>query len=220
MRIGIVGLAANPPHPGHWSMVNALRQCNLVDRIVVKPSGKRPDKKGLISGLAVAGFGAGAWIFGQLAGIWIESMGILPTFMVLGNIFLVAVVLSSLVLVNPPVGLTPEGFKVEAKKTATTADATWKGMLKTKQFWFLWLMFTFGAAAGLMVIGNLKPFGIYSGLSAAIAGSAVGILALFNGAGRITWGYASDKIGRTKAMALMFVLQGIMMLALENFAKV
>ena len=49
MRIGIVGLAANPPHPGHWSMVNALRQCNLLDRIVVKPSGKRPDKKGLIS---------------------------------------------------------------------------------------------------------------------------------------------------------------------------
>jgi OFA family oxalate/formate antiporter-like MFS transporter len=78
----------------------------------------------------------------------------------------------------------------------------------------LWAMFVFGAGAGLMVIGNLKPFGIASGLSPEVAGTAVGILALFNGAGRIFWGTASDRIGRAKSMFIMFLLQGAMMLAL------
>ncbi len=175
-----------------------------------------PDKRGLITGLAVAGFGAGAWIFAQLASSLIESIGLPATFMSLGLIFLLAVIPSSFLMINPPEGWTPKGFKAEVKasKTSKTDDLAWNDMLKTKQFWFLWIMFTFGAAAGLMVIGNLKPFGIYSGLPAAVAGSAVGILALFNGAGRIIWGFASDKMGRTKAMTLMFILQGIMMLAL------
>jgi len=92
-------------------------------------------------------------------------------------------------------------------------------MIQTRQFWFLWLMFTFGAAAGLMVIGNLKPFGIFSGLSAAIAGSAVGILAIFNAGGRIVWGWLSDKMGRTHTMFLLFLLQGVMMLALMKMGS-
>ncbi|MBU0627718.1 MAG: OFA family MFS transporter [Nanoarchaeota archaeon] len=181
-----------------------------------------PDKRGLITGLAVAGFGAGAWLFAQLAGSLIESTGLLATFMTLGTIFMIAIVASSFFLVNPPDGWVPEGFKIETKKGAKSAkknDISWQDMIKTKQFWLLWLMFTFGASAGLMVIGNLKPFGVYAGLSAAIAGSAVGILALFNGAGRITWGFVSDKIGRTRSMLIMFLLQGAMMLILMNMGS-
>ena len=80
-------------------------------------------------------------------------------------------------------------------------------------------MFVFGAAAGLLVIGILKPYGMHGGLSAAAAANAVGVLALFNGAGRIVWGAASDKIGRKNAMTLMFLLQGGMMLALINMGS-
>lgn len=179
-----------------------------------------PDKRGLISGLAVAGFGAGAWIFAQLATYFIYMYGLLDTFWMLGIIFLVAVVVGSLTLRNPPSGWIPKGHKKEVKKsTSKTKDYEWKEMIKTKQFWMLWVMFMFGAAAGLMVIGNLKPFGIFSGLSAIVAGSAVGILALFNGGGRIIWGTASDKLGRSKSMALMFVLQGAIMLALVQMGS-
>lgn len=175
-----------------------------------------PDKRGLITGLSVAGFGAGAWIFAQLASSLIESVGISATFMMLGNIFIAAIVLSSLLMINPPVGWTPKGFKAKNEKTnkATSKNIAWQKMLKTRQFYLLWIMYFFGASAGLLVIGNLKPFGVFSGLTAAVAGSAVGILALFNGAGRITWGFLSDKLGRTKSMAIMSLLQGIMMLAL------
>ncbi|MFH1055979.1 MAG: MFS transporter, partial [Candidatus Altiarchaeota archaeon] len=59
----------------------------------------------------------------------------------------------------------------------------------------------------------------YSGLTPVAAGTAVGILALFNGAGRITWGWLSDRMGRSKAMTAMFLLQGIMMLYLMNMGS-
>jgi MFS transporter, OFA family, oxalate/formate antiporter len=183
-----------------------------------------PDKRGLITGLAVAGFGGGAWIFAKLSSSLIASVGVLPTFVYLGMIFGVAVVIGSLFLVNPPEGYKPEGWepkKVEASVSGEKVieNYTWKEMLKTKQFWFLWIMFVFGAAAGLMVIGNLKPFGVFSGMTAAMAGSAVGILALFNAAGRIAWGWSSDKLGRTKAMFIMFLLQGIIMLLLMKMGS-
>ncbi|MBW2979958.1 OFA family MFS transporter [Candidatus Woesearchaeota archaeon] len=178
-----------------------------------------PDKRGLISGLAVAGFGAGAWIFAKLASFFITTWNLRAAFMNLGIIFLVAVIFGALFLRNPPKDWKPKGFRAKAAKKVAAKDFKWQKMIKTNQFWLLWLMFTFGAAAGLMVIGNLKPFGIHSGLPAAVAGSAVGILALFNGAGRIVWGSLSDKLGRTRAMFLMFLLQGIMVLALMRMGS-
>ena len=178
-----------------------------------------PDKRGLITGLAVAGFGAGAWIFAQLASSLIVSVGLNATYFMLGIIFLVAVVFGALFLKNPPADWKPKGFKVKTQAKKAAKEYSWNEIVKTKQFWLLWLMFMFGATAGLMVIGILKPFGVSSGLTAAIAGSAVGILALFNGAGRIIWGWLSDKLSRTNAMFLMFLLQGIMMLILVNMGS-
>jgi len=182
-----------------------------------------PDKRGLITGIAVAGFGAGAWIFARLGEMFIESGGVLQAFLYLGVIYLVMIVLGAQLLRNPPKGWKPKGWEETTKdeKHAKEINFEWKEMLKTRQFILLWLMFFSGAVAGLMVIGNLKPFGIYSGLDAVAAGTAVGILALFNGAGRIVWGWASDRLGRSRAMMGMLGLQGLMMLAigLANFGS-
>ncbi len=182
-----------------------------------------PDKRGMVTGLAVAGFGAGAWIFAKIASSFIDAYGILTSFMYLGIIFMLAVVIGAQFLRNPPPGWKPTGWNpTESKpnsKTSSTEDFAWRDMIKLKQFWMLWIMFVFGAAAGLLVIGILKSYGVHSGLSAAAAANAVGVLALFNGAGRIVWGAASDKIGRNNAMTLMFLLQGIMMLALINMGS-
>ncbi len=179
-----------------------------------------PDKRGLITGLAVAGFGAGAWVFAKVATIFIESSGILQAFTNLGIIFLLAVVAGAQLLKNPPMGWKPSNWSPpEAKETVSKVDFEYREMLGTRQFWMLWLMFIFGAAAGLMVIGILKPYGVYSGLTPAVAGNAVGVLALFNGAGRIIWGAVSDRMGRKNAMSLMFLLQGLMMLALINMGS-
>ena len=175
-----------------------------------------PDKRGLVTGLAVAGFGAGAWLFAKIASNFIDAYGLSTAFMCLGAIFTVAVVLGAQLLRNPPAEWKPAGWSPPESKlsAASAADFEWRDMVRCKQFWMLWIMFVFGAAAGLLVIGILKPYGLHSGLSAAAAANAVGVLALFNGAGRIVWGMVSDLIGRRNAMTLMFLLQGVMMLAL------
>ncbi len=178
-----------------------------------------PDKRGLISGVAVASFGAGAWVFAQIADSLIPSIGLLRTFAALGIIYFLFVFIGALILRNPPVGWMPKGWSSSKKDRKPVSDFSWKDMLGTHQFWMLWIIFVIGAAAGFIVIGNLAPYGIYSGLDTVVATSAVGVLALFNGAGRIVWGTLSDKLGRSKAMALMFILQGLMMLVLISMGS-
>jgi OFA family oxalate/formate antiporter-like MFS transporter len=174
-----------------------------------------PDKRGFITGLGVAGYGAGALVFAKVVTYFIDSIGVMKAFSYLGIIFLIACIPGALILCNPPHGWLPAGWAPDKKKSKTSGrEFEWKEMLRTVQFWMLWLMFVAGAAAGLLVISNLKPFGMHCGLSKAVAVSAVGILAVFNGAGRIVWGIAYDKLGRPVSMSLMFFLQGIMMFAI------
>ncbi len=173
-----------------------------------------PDKRGLVTGLAVAGFGAGAWVFGRLGEMFITSFGVLDAFTYLGIILVLLVAAGAQLLRNPPAGWKPAGWNPPEAKAAKKRDFEWGEMMRTRQFWMLWAMFTFGALAGLMVIGNLTSIGKFFGLGPVAAGATfVGILAVCNGAGRVCWGIISDRIGRTKSMFLMFSLQGAMMLA-------
>ncbi len=188
-----------------------------------------PDKLGLATGIAVAGFGAGAFFISVLSGKGIdmpglkidliqllENYGLDGTLLIWGVVFLAFGGIGALLLKNPPVGWQPAGWEPPAKSSSAQVREDWgrSDMLKTPQFWMLLAMFIFAASAGLMTIGILKLYGIDSGLTSAAAGTAVGILALFNGAGRIFWGWASDKIGRTVAMGIMFFLQAGIMFAL------
>ncbi len=188
-----------------------------------------PDKLGLATGLAVFGFGFGAFFISIFSGKGIDMPGLKVdllqllanhglggTFMIWGIVFLVVGGIGAFLLKNPPAGWKPAGWTPPVKTGAAPVREDWERgeMIKTPQFWMLLGMFVFAASAGLMTIGILKVYGIDSGLTAAAAGTAVGILAIFNGAGRIVWGWASDKIGRTTAMAIMFFLQACMMFAL------
>jgi len=132
-----------------------------------------PDKKGLITGLAVAGFGFGAIIWIKLAGGWgglLASMGVLKVFLIYGIIFGAAVIIGSIWMVNPPEGWKPAGW--EPPTTADTEDDSNEStaessaefmpgeMLRKPQFYGLWVMFIFSGMAGLMTIGIIKLFGI------------------------------------------------------------
>jgi len=198
-----------------------------------------PDKKGLIMGLAVAGFGFGALIWVKLTqgfqfgpvdltpgwtGLFGAGWSVSAVFKLYGVLFAALVILGSLVMVNPPEGWSPPGW------TAPTTGAGSEGshdlaplqMARTPQFWILFSNFTVGAMAGLMVIGIIKLFGMEAlakagveGTKASvITGTAMGLFyALLNGLGRIVWGAASDKLGRKNSIVLMNLLQGIMMIA-------
>ena len=188
-----------------------------------------PDKKGMLTGLAVAGFGFGALIWIKLAGSWghlIDRVGLANVFMIYGIAFAVIVLLGSVWMVNPPEGYRPPGWKppepgAGGSAASGSADLDSAQMLGTPQFYALWLMFLAGAMAGLMVIGCIKLFGIdalmASGMdeatASAHAGTAMAVFfALANGLGRIGWGIVSDKLGRKASLFLMLACQGVVML--------
>jgi len=177
-----------------------------------------PDRRGMVTGLAVAGSGFGALIWIKAAGSWGNLLdpgvlGFSGTLMLYGVLFLVFVLLGSIVMVNPPEGWVPAGL----------VEFTSGEMLKTSQYYMVLLTFTFSAMAGLMVIGSIKLFGIDAlvagGMDAAkasaTAGTAMAVFySLANGIGRIAWGTLSDKIGSKRSIVLMCAIQGVMMLSL------
>lgn len=194
-----------------------------------------PDKKGLITGLAVAGFGFGAMLWVKLAGEWgslLANMGLSNTFTIYGVIFLVAVVIGGTWMVFPPEGWVPAGYKPpEAAKGAAPAAGTVNfvsgEMLRTPQFYMIFLTFLFGAGAGLMSIGLMKLFpgqaleanGFSAAEASAIAGTAMAVFySLANGLGRIAWGTISDKLGRKTSLIIMTAMQGAVVIAFPFMA--
>jgi MFS family permease len=195
-----------------------------------------PDKKGMVSGLAVAGFGFGATLWVKLAGSWFGGLlnttsvfglpGVQSVFFIYGIVFAALVLIGSIVMVNPPAGWKPAGWEPPAPSDTPshatgTADFTSGQMLGTIQYYSLVLMFIGSALAGLMVIGVIRLFGIdalqASGARADVAaagiaaGTAMAWYAILNGLGRIVWGTVSDRIGRKWALFLMCLFQGIIM---------
>jgi len=187
-----------------------------------------PEHKGLVSGLAVAGFGFGAYLFSKEYGAlgYIRAHGIVPFFTVHGLVCLVVIIVGALLLRNPP-----EAAPATAAKAVQSGESTWQETLRKPAFYLLWLMFFSGAMAGLMVIGILKVFAGEQLVSAALQGggalsdaarqelmlkgaAAVGWLAIFNAVGRVVWGFVSDRIGRTSAFIAMFLFQAVTMFTL------
>jgi len=194
-----------------------------------------PDKKGLITGLAVAGFGFGAMLWVKLAGAWghmIENMGLGTTFIIYGIIFLIAVVLGGMFMIFPREGWQPEGWtppqaSAGSAPAAGTVDFLTGQMLRTPQFYMIFLTFLFGAGAGLMSIGLMKLFpsqaleanGLSATQASAIAGTAMAVFfSLANGLGRIAWGAMSDKLGRKLSVIIMTGSQGLFVLAFPMMA--
>ena len=192
-----------------------------------------PDKVGLVSGLAVAGFGFGATFWIKAAGAWFGGgllqnfsifnlPGLESTFVLYGIILIVLVLLGSLVMKTPPDDYIPEGWNPQTdalNPDLESIDVHSSEMLRTPQFRLLFSMFLLSAFAGLMVIYCIKLFGIdaLSAKSAAqasvTAGTAMAVYAILNGLGRILYGKWSDILGRKKMLRIMMLSQAIMMAA-------
>lgn len=172
-----------------------------------------PDKRGLMTGIAVGGFGAGALITAPVATRLIASVGVLNTFLYLGIAYLVITVLTGLMMQNPPEGWRPEGWEPSAtlQKTASARDFTLAEALRTWQWWALWLLLFLNTSAGISVISQEAPmFQELAGVTAAAAAGMVGIVAFGNGAGRIFWAWVSDLIPRRFVFLIMFLLQAVL----------
>lgn len=180
-----------------------------------------PAKKGLITGLVVSGFGLASVYIAPLTSNLLGSFGINKTFLYLGVGFFIVTVVLSQWLVNPPAGYVPQGTVTPSKSADTTGkknDYEWHEMIKTPQFYLLWVMFAFASFAGLMIIGHMAKIAAKSLPDAtSLSFILVAILAIGNASGRIVAGIASDKIGRSKTMLLVFIAQALFMAFFPKF---
>lgn len=195
-----------------------------------------PDKRGLISGLAVAGFGGGGLVFAPVAKSLILSVGVMNTFLYLGIIFFIIVMIGAQFMINPPAGYCPPGWTPPAATGAPGCaigmDYTWQEMIKTSRFWLLWITYFAGCSAGFLIIMNTvniwQSFSILSlvpqfptipkdtYLDILTKGTtAVMAISVMNALGRILWGKISDSIGRKNTLYIMFLYSGVIMLSLN-----
>jgi OFA family oxalate/formate antiporter-like MFS transporter len=182
-----------------------------------------PDRRGLITGIAVGGFGAGALITAPVATRLIQNVGVLSTFAYLGIAFLVVTVLAGLFMRNPPEGWKPEGWTPNASQTSQRAvrDFTLGEALKTWQWWALWLILFLNTCAGISIISQEAPlFQEEAGVTAAVAASMVGLASIGNAAGRVFWAWVSDLVTRRATFFVMFAGQVLLFWLLPNIATV
>ena len=176
-----------------------------------------PDKRGLITGLSVMGFGLGAFFIGKIAPPLIVNVGIANTFFILGVVYVVGNVLAALILRNPPKGWLPEGFTAPASTVSAADSFSWDDAKKTPQWYMIWAMLFLNVSAGMGLLSKLSPMAqdVYKaaqGISdpaqlAILGGVVVATASIFNGLGRLFWAWISDMIGRKNVFMVMFATQ-------------
>ena len=182
-----------------------------------------PDRRGLITGIAVGGFGAGALITAPVATRLIQSVGVLSTFAYLGVAYLIVTMISGAFMQNPPDGWKPEGWSPSASQTSQRAghDFVLSEALKTWQWYALWLLLFLNTCAGISVISQEAPiFQELTGASAIVAAGMVGLASVGNAVGRVFWAWVSDLITRRATFAVMFILQVLLFWFFPSIATV
>src|SRR5712672_694020 len=178
-----------------------------------------PDRRGLITGIAVGGFGAGALVTAPVATRLIQSVGVLQTFAYLGIALLIVTVAAGYFMQNPPEGWTPKGWAPTASQFSqrSSRDYTLGEALRTWQWWALWLLLFLNTCAGISVISQESPlFQELARVSPAAAAGMVGVASIGNALGRVFWAWASDSITRRATFVVMFLGQTLLFWVLPN----
>jgi OFA family oxalate/formate antiporter-like MFS transporter len=181
-----------------------------------------PDRRGLITGIAVGGFGAGAFVTAPVATRLIQSVGVLQTFAYLGVAFLIVTVAAGYFMQNPLQGWKPQGWAPTASQTSQRSrrDYTLGEALRTWQWWVLWLLLFLNTSAGISVISQEAPlFQELARVTAVAAAGMVGVASIGNAFGRVFWAWASDSITRRATFVVMFLGQILFFWALPSISS-
>jgi MFS family permease len=176
-----------------------------------------PDRPGMATGMAIMGFGGGAFIASPLS-VWLMQkfstpthVGVAETFICLGVIYLIFMWVGAAIVRIPAPGWKPEGYTapLQASKLITTSDVYVYDAIKTPQFWLIWWVLCLNVTAGIGVLGQASAMSqeMFPGKVTAIAAAGfVGLLSLFNMLGRFFWASTSDYIGRKNTYFVFMVL--------------
>jgi OFA family oxalate/formate antiporter-like MFS transporter len=181
-----------------------------------------PDRRGLITGIAVGGFGAGALVTAPVATHLIQTVGVLQTFAYLGAAYALLGLLTAYFMQNPPAGWSPAGWTPSIKLTAqrSAKEYTLKSALMTWQWWALWLILFLNSSAGISVISQESPiFQELGKVTVIVAAGMVGVVSIGNAFGRVFWAWISDILTRRFAFVVMFLLQVILFWVLPTISS-
>jgi MFS family permease len=182
-----------------------------------------PDRPGMATGMAIMGFGGGALVAAPLSVLLMShfasptSNGVLETFVTMGVIYFMFMMVGVFAVRVPAADWKPAGWTptVRKQQLITSANVSVDVAWKTPQFWLLWVVLCMNVTAGIGVLGQASPMiqEIFAGkVNAAAAAGFVGLLSVFNMAGRFFWASTSDYIGRRNTYIIFFLL-GIVLYA-------
>jgi MFS family permease len=186
-----------------------------------------PDRPGMATGMAIMGFGGAAMIAAPLS-VWLMSVfstathvGVAESFVVMGLVYACFMMVGAAIVRLPAPGWKPEGFvpSTQPQKLVTSNDVYVYQALKTPQFWLIWIVLCMNVTAGIGVLGQASAMSqeMFPGrVTAAAAGGFVGLLSIFNMAGRFFWASMSDHIGRKNTYFIFFAL-GFVLYALVPY---
>ena len=180
-----------------------------------------PDRRGMATGMAIMGFGGGAYLAGKWNAILVNQIGVAKTVAMFGAIYLVVMMIGARILRRPPVGWKPQGWTPPAKSNAMITDRSFtrNEAVRTVQFYLLWGILFINVTAGIGILAQASPMmqDLFQ-KSTVEAGAIVSIISLFNAGGRFFWASSSDYIGRRNTYTLFFVVQIALFLLIPGIA--
>jgi len=180
-----------------------------------------PDRRGMATGMAIMGFGGGAFLAGYLNVYFMNMFGVARTIIALGVVYFVIMMIGARLIRRPPEGWRPEGWvpPVNRNKMITNLQFTRNDALQTVQFYLLWAILFINVTAGIGILAQASPMmQDMFGKTALEAAAVVSLMSLFNAGGRFIWASFSDIIGRRNTYLTFFVVQVILFLLMPGFA--
>jgi MFS family permease len=180
-----------------------------------------PDKRGMATGMAIMGFGGGAFIASPMSVALMKhfssetSVGVAQTFVVMGILYFISMMIGALAVRIPAPNWKPEGWTPPAKQNAMISrnNVHIDQALKTPQFWLIWWALCLNVTAGIGVLGQASVMiqeSFKGAITPAAAAGFVGLLSLANMLGRFFWSSVSDYLGRKNTYYTFFILGTIL----------
>jgi MFS family permease len=180
-----------------------------------------PDRRGMATGMAIMGFGGGAFLAGYLNVFFIERIGVADAVLTLGAIYLVIMLIGARLLERPPAGWKPAGWTPPATTSAMISDrsVTRNEAIQTPQFALLWGILFINVTAGIGILAQASPMMQDMFHRTPLqAAAVVSLISIFNAAGRFLWASGSDYIGRRNTYTIFFVAQFVLFLLIPRLA--
>jgi len=179
-----------------------------------------PDRRGMATGMAIMGFGGGAFVAGYLNVFFMDRFGVPLTMIVLGSTYLLVMLAGSRLLQQPPADWRPAGWSgVRTGALITDRSVSRNDALRTKQFYLLWGILFINVTAGIGILAQASPMmqDMFN-RTPLQAAAVVSLISIFNAGGRFMWASASDYIGRRNTYATFFLAQLVLFVLILRFA--